>query len=76
MQHDRGTSFEGYQAINTFINDIYIDLREDAAKKIFGRPCTELSEAEMEVIRKAEPMRVHEMNFRETAKSRLVGWMK
>ncbi len=76
MQHDRGTSFEGYQAINSFINEIYIDLREDAAKKIFGRAWTELSEAEMEVIRKAEPMRVHEMNFRETAKSRLVGWMK
>ena len=76
MQHDRGTSFEGYQAINTFVNDIYIDLREDAAMKIFGRPWTDLSEAEMEVIRKAEPMRVHEMNFKETAKSRLVGWMK
>lgn len=76
MQHDRGTSFKGYQDINEFVKKIYTDLREDAAKEIFGRSWTNLSEAEMEVIIQAVPMRVREMDHKDSPKSRLVGRMK
>lgn len=60
MQNDRGTSFKGYQEVNEFIRNIYIGLQEDAAMKIFGRSYADLSYAEMEIIRKAVPMRVVE----------------
>lgn len=76
MQHDRGTSFKGYQDINEFVKKIYTDLREDAAKEIFGRSWTNLSETEMDVICQAVPMRVREMKHKDSPKSRLVGWMK
>jgi len=60
MQNDRGTSFEGYQAANAFVQRVYRELRDDLAGELFGRPLAELSEAEMSIIRQAIPMNVCE----------------
>lgn len=60
MQNDRGTSFEGYQAINAFVQKAYSELRNDLAAELFGRPLAELSDEEMSIIRQAIPMNVCE----------------
>ena len=60
MQNDRGTSFEGYQAANAFVQRVYRELRDDLSRELFGRPLAELSEAEMSIIRQAIPMNVCE----------------
>ena len=60
MQNDRGTSFEGYQAVNAFVQKAYRELRNDLATELFGRALTELSDAETAIIRQAIPMNVYE----------------
>ncbi len=60
MQNDRGTSFEGYQAVNAFVQKAYRELRNDLAKELFGRTLAELSDAETAIIRQAIPMNVCE----------------
>ncbi|MBQ8808907.1 MAG: peptidoglycan DD-metalloendopeptidase family protein [Bacteroidales bacterium] len=60
MQNDRGTSFEGYQAVNAFVQKAYRELRNDLATELFGRALAELSDAETAIIRQAIPMNVCE----------------
>ena len=60
MQNDRGTSFEGYQAVNAFVQKAYRELRNDLATELFGRALAELSDAETAIIRQAIPMNVYE----------------
>lgn len=60
MQNDRGTSFEGYQAVNAFVQKAYWELRNDLAAELFGRSLAELSDEEMSIIRQAIPMNVCE----------------
>jgi hypothetical protein len=60
MQNDRGTSFEGYQEINAFVQKVYSELRNDLALELFKRPFSELSDAETAIIRQAIPMNVCE----------------
>ena len=65
MQNDRGTSFEGYQAVNAFVQKAYRELRNDLATELFGRALTELSDAETAIIRQAIPMNVYEAEPRD-----------
>ena len=59
-QNDRGTSFKGYQEINQFIREIYLDIRNDLALELFGRSLGNLSDSEMAVLVAAVPMNVVE----------------
>ena len=60
MQNDRGTSFEGYQAANAFVQRVYSELRNDLSEELFGKQLAELSDSEMSIIRQAIPMNVCE----------------
>ena len=59
-QNDRGTSFKGYQELNQFIRDVYLDIRNDLALELFGRSLANLSDSEMAVLVAAVPMNVVE----------------
>ena len=60
MQHDRGTSFNGYQEVNEFVQRAYRELWDELSREVFGKPLAELSDAEMQVIYQAIPMNVSE----------------
>ncbi len=61
MQHDRGTSFDGYQKVNEFVQRAYRELRDELAGEVFGKPLAGLSDAEMQIIYQAVPMNVSEL---------------
>ncbi len=61
MQHDRGTSFEGYQNVNAFVQRAYMEMRDELARKVLGKPLTALSDAEKQVICRAVPMNISEV---------------
>ena len=60
LQIDRGTSYEGYTKAMECITSAYNELREELSSEIFGKPLTELTDAEMKVIYQAVPMNVSE----------------
>ena len=60
LQIDRGTSYEGYTKAMECITTAYNELREELSSEVFGKPLTDLSDAEMQVIYKAIPMNVSE----------------
>ena len=61
MQHDRATSFDGYQKVNEFVQRAYRELRDELAGEVFGKPFAELSDAETQIIYQAVPMNVSEL---------------
>ena len=60
LQIDRGTSYEGYTKAMECITSAYNELREELSSEVFGKPLTELTDAEMKVIYQAVPMNVSE----------------
>ena len=60
LQIDRGTSYEGYTKAMEYITSAYNELREELSSEVFGKPLTELTDAEMKVIYQAVPMNVSE----------------
>ena len=60
LQIDRGTSYEGYTKAMERITSAYNELREELSSEVFGKPLTELTDAEMKVIYQAVPMNVSE----------------
>ena len=61
MQHDRATSFDGYQKVNEFVQRAYRELRDELAGEVFGKPLAELSDAETQIIYQVIPMNVSEL---------------
>ena len=61
MQHDRGTSFDGYQNMNEFVQRAYKEIRNDLATEIFGKPLADLTHSERQIIYQAIPMNVSEL---------------
>ncbi len=60
MQNDRGTSFKGYQDINRFVRNAWFELYDEISNEIFGRSYADLSDPEMDIIRRILPMRIME----------------
>ena len=60
-QNDRGTSYEDYTKAMKLITSAYKELREELSAEVFGKTLTELSDAEMQVIYRAIPMNVSEI---------------
>ena len=60
LQIDRGTSYEGYTKAMECITSAYNELREELSSEVFGKPLTELTDAEMKVIYQAVPMNISE----------------
>ena len=61
FQNDRGTSYEDYTKAMKLITSAYKELREELSAEVFGKTLTELSDAEMQVIYRAIPMNVSEI---------------
>ena len=60
-QNDRGTSYEDYTKAMRLITSAYKELREELSAEVFGKTLAELSDAEMQVIYRAIPMNVSEI---------------
>ena len=60
-QDDRGTSYDDYTKAMKLITTAYKELREELSSEVFGKPLADLSEAEMQVIYRAIPMNVSEL---------------
>ena len=61
FQNDRATSYEDYTKAMNLITTAYKELREEVSAEVFGKPLAELSDTEMQVIYRAVPMNVSEM---------------
>ena len=60
-QDDRGTSYDDYTKAMKLITTAYKELREELSSEVFGKPLADLSNAEMQVIYRAIPMNVSEL---------------
>lgn len=65
FQNDRATSYEDYTKAMKLITTAYKELREEVSAEVFGKPLEELSDTEMQVIYRAVPMNVSEMEPRD-----------
>ena len=61
FQNDRATLYEDYTKAMKLITTAYKELREEVSAEVFGKPLAELSDTEMQVIYRAVPMNVSEM---------------
>lgn len=64
FQNDRATSYEDYTKAMKLITTAYKELREELSAEVFGKPLAELSDAQMQVIYRAVPMNVSEVEPR------------
>ena len=62
FQNSRGTSYDDYTKAMKLITTAYNELREELSSEVFGKSLSELSDAEMQVIYRAIPMNVPEMD--------------
>lgn len=60
LQNDATTSYKAYIAVQNELVKAYNELREEAAKKYFGRPYKELLPEQQEQINKMYPQRISE----------------
>ena len=65
FQNDRATSYEDYTKAMKLITTAYKELREEVSAEVFGKPLAELSGTEMQVIYRAVPMNVSEVEPRD-----------
>ena len=65
FQNDRATSYEDYTKAMKLITTAYKELREELSAEVFGKPLAELSDAQMQVIYRAVPMNVVEVEPRD-----------
>ena len=65
FQNDRATSYEDYTKAMKLITTAYKELREEVSAEVFGKPLAELSDTEMQVIYRAVPMNVSEVEPRD-----------
>ena len=65
FQNDRATSYEDYTKAMKLITTAYKELREEVSAEVFGKPLAELSDAQMQVIYRAVPMNVSEVEPRD-----------
>ena len=65
FRNDRATSYEDYTKAMKLITTAYKELREEVSAEVFGKPLAELSDTEMQVIYRAVPMNVSEVEPRD-----------
>ena len=65
FQNDRATSYEDYTKAMKLITTAYKELREEVSAEVFGKPLAELSDTEIQVIYRAVPMNVSEVEPRD-----------
>ena len=65
FQNDRATSYEDYTKAMKLITTAYKELREEVSAEVIGKPLAELSDTEMQVIYRAVPMNVSEVEPRD-----------
>ena len=65
FQNDIATSYEDYTKAMKLITTAFKELREEVSAEVFGKPLAELSDTEMQVIYRAVPMNVSEMEPRD-----------
>lgn len=65
FQNDIATSYEDYTKAMKLITTAYKELREEVSAEVFGKPLAELSDTKMQVIYRAVPMNVSEVEPRD-----------
>jgi len=60
LQTDRGTEYQVYLMVQNELAKAYNELREELAKKKFGKAYEDLDEEEMKAVRKVYPQKISE----------------
>ena len=60
LQNDRGTSYETYIAVQNELISAYNELRDELARRRFGKAYTDLNEDQQKAIKKIYPQRISE----------------
>ena len=60
LQNDRGTSFDAYMEVQNEIVAAYNEMRDECAQKYFKKKFSELSEKELDAVKKILPMNISE----------------
>ena len=60
LQNDRGTSYQAYLAVQNELVRAYNELRDEFAKRNFGKPYGSLDEEQQKIVKKAIPQNISE----------------
>lgn len=63
---DRGTSYGAYTHMQSLLQRIYAEVRDEKARDVFGKALSELSEEELQHIYKLIPMGISESSPKST----------
>lgn len=63
---DRGTSYGAYTHMQSLLQRIYAEIRDEKARDVFGKALSELSEEELQHIYKLIPMGISESSPKST----------
>ena len=70
LQNDRGTSYHAYIAVQNELVKAINELRDEFAKKNYGKPFIKLTEDQQDVVKKAVPQNISEAEPKDVAKKR------
>ena len=70
LQNDRGTSYHAYIAVQNELVKAINELRDEFAKKNYGKPFIKLTEDQQDIVKKAVPQNSSEAEPKDVAKKR------
>ena len=70
LQNDRGTSYHAYIAVQNELVKAINELRDEFAKKNYGKPFIKLTEDQQDIVKKAVPQNISEAEPKDVAKRR------
>jgi biopolymer transport protein ExbD len=70
LQNDRGTSYHAYIAVQNELVKAINELRDEFAKKNYGKPFIKLTEDQQDIVKKAVPQNISEAEPKDVAKKR------
>ena len=70
LQNDRGTSYHAYIAVQNELVKAINELRDEFAKKNYGKPFIKLTEEQQDIVKKAVPQNISEAEPKDVAKRR------
>ena len=70
LQNDRGTSYHAYIAVQNELVKAINELRDEFAKKNYGKPFIKLTEDQQDIVKKAVPQNISEAEPKDIAKKR------
>ena len=68
LQNDRGTSYQAYLQVQNELVKAVNELRDDFSRANFGKKFSKLTEAEQDIVKKAVPQNISEVEPKDTGK--------